>query len=145
MGKWLDKFSADIHESLPDIPDILPSVSGLSGPDLETSAKNIHPHEEAVIEGASPTPPLHPGWLVVYRDRRGALCGGCDDRQHGTVQECRLEGNGWMVHLTDGQKLPLSMIRSVGHTNAEGHLVAAWTTREHGYDGAGSATRGGQG
>lgn len=130
MGKWLDKFSADIQESPPDIPDILPSVSGLSGPDLEASAKNIPTH---------PPPPLHPGWLVTYRDRRGVLCGGCVDRPHGTVQACRWEGNGWTVHLTDGQRLPLAMIRSVGQTDGAGQIVAAWTVRDHGLDGTGRA------
>jgi hypothetical protein len=98
-----------------------------------------HPREEAVIEGASPTPPLRPGWLVVYRDQRGVLCGGCDDRQRGTVGACRWEGNGWTVHLTDGQRLPLSLIRSVGKTDEAGQLVSAWTVKAHGYDGTGEA------
>ena len=84
-----------------------------------------------------PAPPLQPGWLVVYRDRRGVLSGGCDDRQHGTVAECRWEENRWMVHLTDEQRLPLSFIRSVGQTNKAGEIVAAWTVREHGFDGQG--------
>lgn len=53
MGKWLAKFSADIQESLPDIPDILPSVSGLSGPDLEVSPKITTPHPADEL-----TPPL---------------------------------------------------------------------------------------
>lgn len=126
MGKWLDKFSADIQESLPDIPDILPSVSGLSGPYREVSAK------------ITPAPPLQPGWLVVYRDRRGTLCGGCDDRAHGTVRACQWQDHGWMVSLTDGQSLPLSTIRSVGQTHESGQLLAAWTVREHGYDGEGT-------
>ena len=112
-------------------------MSGLSGPDLEDSAKNIHPHEEEVIKVASPTPPLQPGWLVAYRDRRWTLCGGCDDRTHGTVQECRWDEKGWTVHLTDGQRLPLSIIRSVGRTESTRQIVAAWTVREHGYDGEG--------
>ena len=99
---------------------------------------------DVVLEPAGQTTPLQPGWLVVYRDRRGTLCGGCVDREHGTVQECRWEGNGWTVHLTDGQRLPLSLIRSVGQTDKAGQLVAAWTTREHGYDGEGPITRGGQ-
>jgi len=127
MGKWLDKFSADTQESLPDIPDILPSVSGLSGPHIEVSAE------------ITPNPPLQPGWLVAYRDRQGVLCGGCDDRQHGTVQACQWDGNGWTLWLTDGQRMPLSMIRSVGQTDDTGQIVAAWTVREHGYDGEGSA------
>jgi len=77
-----------------------------------------------------PEEPLQPGWLVCYRDQRGALCGGCDDRQHGTVEGCRWDGKGWTVTLTDGQRLPLSIIRGV--TTLDG---AAWTVREHGYDG----------
>lgn len=133
MGKWLAKFSADIQESLPDIPDIPPSVSGLSGSDSEVSAKITPPHH-----ADKPTPPIAPGWLLTYRDQRGALCGGCDDRQRGTVEECRWEDKGWTVCLTDGQQLPLSIIRSVGKTDREGHIVAAWTVREHGFDGNGT-------
>ena len=88
---------------------------------------------------AGPTPPLQPSWLVCYRDRRGVLCGGCDDRAHGTVKECRWDGNGWIVQLTDGQWLPLSSIRSVGQTESTGQIVSAWTVREHGYTGEGPA------
>ena len=137
MGKWLAKFYADIQESLPDIPDIVPSVSGLSGPDLEDSGRNSHPHEGEAVKVAPPTPPLQPGWLLAYRDRRGTLCGGCDDRTHGTVQGCRWDGKGWTVHLTDGQQMPLSLVRSVGRTDSAGQIVAAWTVRGHGYDGEG--------
>lgn len=86
---------------------------------------------------SSPEPPIQAGWLVVYRDRNGNLCGGCDDRTHGTVKVCRWIEQGWVVMLTDGQQLPLTAIRSVGSINAEGKLYAAWTVREHGYDGHG--------
>jgi hypothetical protein len=99
------------------------------------------PSSNVVVKPAGPTPPLHPGWLVAYRDRRGALCGGFDDRRHGTVQECRWEGNGWTVHLTDGQRLPLSIIRSVGQTDDAGQIVAAWTVQEHGADGNGTSLK----
>lgn len=91
--------------------------------------------EVASLPVLPPALPLAPGWLVAYRDRHGVLCGGCDDRPHGTVQECRWGGVSWTVHLTDGQRLPLVNIRSVGKTNGEGKLVAAWTVRECGYDG----------
>ena len=84
-----------------------------------------------------PEEPLQPGWLVSYRDQRGALCGGCDDRQHGTIQECRWTAGAWTVHLTDGQEMPLSIVRSVGQTDDAGQIVAAWTVKEHGYDGEG--------
>ena len=96
-----------------------------------------HQEIDAVTESTAPMPPLQPGWRVVYRDHRGVLCGGCDDRQHGTVQECRWKMGGWTVHLTDGQWLPLTNIRSVGKTDGKGKLVAAWTVREHGYGGEG--------
>ncbi len=81
--------------------------------------------------------PLQPGWLVSYRDHGGALRGGCDDRPHGTVEACRREGPGWTVLLTDGQRLPLTSIRGVTKSNG-----AAWTVREHGYDGQGSCALG---
>ena len=137
MGKWLDKFSADIQESLPDIPDILPSVSGLSGPDVEVSAQNTppHPQEEALTEAAAPMPPLQPGWRVVYMDRLWKLAGGSEDPDHGTVADCRWTAGAWMVHLTDGQEMPLSRIRSVAAMDDKGRLMGAWTVREHGLDG----------
>jgi len=129
MGKWLSKFLGNHQESLPDSPDILPSVSGLSGPGSRDGAE---------IEATdTPMPPLKPGWLVVYRDRRGHLCGGSDDREHGTVQVCRWENTAWTIVLTDGQQFPLTAIRSVGQTDSSGLLVAGWTVREHGYDGQG--------
>jgi len=87
--------------------------------------------------------PLLPGWLVAYRDPQGRLRGGCDERESGTVQECQWNEQGWMVHLTDGQRLPLSTIRSVGRTDDVGKIVAAWTVRGHGFNGEGSNSRGG--
>ena len=82
-------------------------------------------------------PPLMPGWLVVYYGADGHLCGGCDDRAHGTVQRCVWDHQAFTVLLTDGQRLPLHMIRSVGKTDVAGEVIAAWTVREHGYDGEG--------
>jgi|CXWL01.1.fsa_nt_gi hypothetical protein len=129
MGKWLAKFSAYIPESRTDKADTvgeMGTMSGMSVRVIGVSAK-ITPSDE--------NPPLQPGWLVVYRDRQGVLCGGCDDRQRGTVDDCQWEEKGWTVHLMDGQRLPLSIIRSVGQTDDVGRIVAAWTVREHGYDG----------
>jgi hypothetical protein len=91
-----------------------------------------------------PAPPLTAGWLVAYRDQQGVLCGGCDDRQRGTVRECQWRMGIWTVRLTDGQQLPLTRIRSVGQTNGEGKIVAAWTVREHGYDGKGKPSTSGE-
>ena len=63
MGKWLAKFLADTQGALPDIPDTLPSESGLSRPDLEVWAEITPP--ESVLDG--PTAPLQPGWLVAWQ------------------------------------------------------------------------------
>ena len=139
MDKWLAKFLADALENQTDKADILPelvSVSGMSVPFSESPGGNSTLDPTPQIDRA-PTPPLQPGWLVAYRERRGVLCGGCVDREHGTVQECRWGGNGWTVSLTDGQRLPLSLIRSVGQTDDAGQIVAAWIVKEHGYDGQG--------
>ena len=100
-----------------------------------TNATLTRPQVEALIELGSPIPPLQPDWLVAYRDRHWALCGGCDDRQHGTVKECQWDGMAWSVLLTDGQRLPLTSVRSVGQTDSKGKVVAAWSVLEHGYDG----------
>jgi hypothetical protein len=84
-----------------------------------------------------PAEPLQPGWIVCYRDRAGRLAGGCDDRQGGTVQSCTWDGSTWTVRLTNVDTLPLRRILSVGKTDATGRIVAAWSVREHGYDGEG--------
>lgn len=87
------------------------------------------------VRRVTPEPPLQIGWLVAYRDRQGQLRGGCYEREAGTVAACQWSGSTWMVILTDGQRLPLQRILSVGQTDMEGKIVAAWTVREHGYDG----------
>lgn len=84
---------------------------------------------------AAPIPPLQPGWLVTYQDQAGKLCGGSEERAHGTVQECRWDAGRWTVCLTDGRQMPLWIIRAVGQTDQSGRVCAAWTVREHGYDG----------
>lgn len=133
MGKWLAKFSADIQESRTDKADTAGEMGTMSGTSVR--ARDIPVKTTPPFLADEPTTPLAPGWLVAYRDRQGVLCGGCDDRPHGTVQECQWSGMAWTVHLTDGQQLPLLSIRSVGKTDGEGRLVAAWTVRECGYDG----------
>ncbi len=100
-------------------------------------------HVESVyVSGGTPRriPPIKAGWVVTYRDQAGRLCGGADDRAHGTVKECRWDARDWMVCLTDGRQVPLSHIRAVGQTDEEGRICSAWTVREHGYDGEGSKT-----
>jgi hypothetical protein len=84
-----------------------------------------------------PIEPLQEGWLVVYRDRAGRLAGGCDDRVNGTVAACTRDGGRWSVRLTNGQSIPLTLVRSVVKTDPSGQVLAAWTVREHDYDGEG--------
>lgn len=112
------------------IPDHTHTLEGFANTGAEMKC-------ETKCEGSLTLPdaPLQPGWLVVYRDQRGVLCGGYDDRQHGTVRGCTWDGAAWCVTLADGQTLTLAAILSVGKTDAAGHVVAAWTVRTHGYDG----------
>jgi len=99
------------------------------------------PHEAGgvsrvlAVASEEPCPPLSPRWVVAYRSADGQLRGGYDDREAGTVKECRWDGHGWTVHLRNGDGLPLSRVVSVGQTDRTGRIIAAWTVREHGYDG----------
>lgn len=92
------------------------------------------------VPGGTPhlTPPIEAGSLVVYLDQTGRLCGGADDRMHGTVEACQREAGKWIVVLTDGQRLPLSKIRAMASTHPDGRISAAWSVREHGFDGMNS-------
>ena len=128
MGRWTEELR-ELQAMISEVSDPLTSP-----PAPEPVAAALCP---SLVETPRPIPPIRPGWLVAYRDRQWVLCGGCDDRQHGTVQECQWGGGSWTVHLTDGQRLPLTRMCSVGKTDCEGKLVAAWTVREHGYDGEG--------
>lgn len=128
MGKWLSEFLADHQESGPDIPDTLDSLSGVSG------SETIRAGEKNCSTG-QPITPLQSGWLVVYRNREGKLCGGSDDRAHGTVSRCDWTPPGWTLWLTDGQQIPLRSVTGVTRTNAAGDLLAAWEVRTHGLDG----------
>jgi hypothetical protein len=87
------------------------------------------------VSTASPTAPLQAGWFVTYTDSQGHLCGGWDDRQRATVSFCVWRNRGWSVHLSNGQAIPLIAVRCVGQMNEDGELKAAWSVRQHGYDG----------
>lgn len=113
-------------------------VCGMSLPPVpEDYPSHVTPDHQRRIK--EPLAPILPGWLVTYRDKAGQLNGGSVDREHGTVQECRWNAGRWTVCLTDGQQMSLSLIRAVGQTDVEGRICAAWTVREHGYDGNGPA------
>lgn len=113
--------------SLPPVP---PSADRAGGVQRNVSS-SVALHWPAAL-------PLLPGWLVVYRDREYRLRGGCNERGEGTVLTCQWDSHMWTVILTNGHRLPLSSIRSVARTDNKGQLVAAWTVREHGFDGAGA-------
>ena len=133
MGKWLEKFSAESPVSRTDTADSMgerPAVSAMAVP---------HPEVPAT---PAVTPPLRPGWRIVYRDHQWRLAGGSDDPDHGTVDVCWREGGVWKVRLTDGQQIPWNRIRSVPAIDATGRCAGAWTVREHGYDGQGARAPG---
>ncbi len=83
-----------------------------------------------------PAPPIQPGWLVAYRGPDGRLRGGCDDREHGTVETGQHREAGWTFTLTDGTVLPARAIVSVAKVATDGQVVAAWTVRDHGLEAA---------
>lgn len=86
----------------------------------------------------TPVAPLQPAWLIVYRDEVWRLRGGSDEREAGTVRECSWDPYaGWTVILTNGGRVPLRAVRAVSKINTRGQILAAWTVREHGYDGDG--------
>jgi|SRR5215472_220139 len=89
-----------------------------------------------------PEAPLRYGWVVVYRDQRGRLCGGWDERSTSTVTSCTWNGRTWTVLLKGGQRTALASVEAVGQVTLEGRLCAAWTVRVHGYDGQGDQARG---
>jgi hypothetical protein len=126
MGYWMERARQLRGEAGDDLPDVEASLS------VQPQQEN-QPSTTEVID--SPTAPLQSGWLVAYWNRHGTLCGGCDDREHGTVDRCVWDGRSWSVCLTDGQRLPITAIGSVGQTDPTGRLVAAWTVRAHGLDG----------
>ncbi len=128
MGRYLEivkqigeGIASQSSAASPDIPDTLPSVSGLSGSDPGVLAKNSPPRPGASLD-RSPLPPLHPGWLVVYRDRAGRLRGGDDERDCGTVARLEWVAGSFTVWLTNGESLPLSGVRAVSQINAKGQV-----------------------
>jgi 3D (Asp-Asp-Asp) domain-containing protein len=78
------------------------------------------------------TPPLEPGWSIAYRDQCGALRGGTDQGESAIVKQCIRAESGWKVILADKTVLPISSIVSVAQV-VDGHVVAAWTVRGHGW------------
>ncbi len=90
---------------------------------------------EAIPGAKPPASPIKPGWLVAYRGPGGKLRGGCDDREHGTVQTGERREAAWTFTLTDGTVLPARAIVSVAQVAQNGRIVAAWTVRNFGLDG----------
>ncbi|MGQ0557485.1 MAG: hypothetical protein ACT4PN_16250 [Nitrospiraceae bacterium] len=113
----------------------LESIKEILKQEFGSPLDEVLPEPVVDTESEALIPPLLPGWLIAHRDQRGRLRGGCDEREVGTVNGCEWTGSSWIVTLPNGDRLPLSKIVSVARTDAQGQVVAAWTVREHGYDG----------
>lgn len=123
MGKWLSRFLAEHQEAGPDIPDIVTSVSGLSGSDFRKTMENRdrdadlwgppRPSDNISTPGMEPTNPLQPGWLILYRAPDGQLWGGPSDRERGTVTNTEYAPAGFQVRLRNGLSLSLPGLRAV--------------------------------
>lgn len=127
-----------------DIVDIVPRYENKDSFFLGNLPQNSKPPEPSTISTKpyvpavariEPMPPLHRGWVVVYRDGRGLLRGGADERDLGTVTACTWDGRSWTVLLTNGDRLPLARVMAVSKTDHASRIVAAWTVRGCGYDG----------
>ena len=118
--------------SFADIADIADSSEGVPSTSIEPVEAVALPSPVTISQ---PIPPIRPGWLVTYRDAGGRVRGGCDERDHGTVAAMAYSLSGWTVTLTDGTRLPLSVVRAVAQTDSTGQVVEAWLVRAHGVDG----------
>lgn len=103
-------------------------------PVLPGPAPSIQPENSSSPVDAPPSP-LPPHCFATYTDSTGRLRGGWDERTACTVKQCLGVGADCKVELSNGATIPLRAIRAVGQLSAEGRLIAAWTVREHGYNG----------
>jgi hypothetical protein len=128
MGYWMDRAKqlTGHDESAPQLP---------AESQTRSEAESVADRNTPSLDQLPPAPPLQAGWLVTYTDSRGHLCGGWDDRQKATITLCLWTGQGWSVHLSNGQAISLTAVRCVGQMNEDGELKAAWSVRQHGYDG----------
>jgi hypothetical protein len=106
---------------------------------LPKEVRAIEPMAEcpAPVETDAPFAPLLPGWLVVYRGACGRLRGGDDERGAGTVKACIWDGQTWQVTVANGDVIPMTRITGVTKTDGAGRILAAWTVKDHRYDGEG--------
>lgn len=135
MGKWLAKFPPDKQESQTDKADTVGERAQCR--DCQFLIGRFHP-KYPLLNHRRKLSQRQPGCRLCNLDGWSAtgICNGSSvvAAMTGSTALCRepMGGEEWTVHLTDGQRLPLSSIRGV--TKPDG---AAWTVREHGYDGEG--------
>ena len=128
MGYWMER-ARQLQQS-----DL--TTSDISGPVADPSEQSIVTRETP----SPPAPPLQPGWVVAYTDRQGRLCGGWDERATSTVKCCHGTGQALRSGAKRWPKDSPAVHPAVGQTNEEGRLLAAWTVREHGFDGMNTKT-----
>lgn len=134
MNNWLTKFLDETREDRTDIPDTLPDFGRTSV--LSVPLSDILAEKLPAPSVATPaTPVLSTRCFVTYLDSTGRLCGGWDERSACMVRQCHGLGSACQVELSSGVMISLRAVRAVGQLNDEGRLLAAWTVREHGYDG----------
>ena len=113
--------------ALPPVPEA-PAPSGLI-PDNQRRAgrapRSNSPRLARDVSGST-----QGNFLVGLRIERMGRC-----RSVAGMQERRT------VRLTDGQQIPRWIIRAVGKTDQGGRILAAWSVRDHGYDGNGPVPR----
>lgn len=133
MNRWLTKFLDETLEDQTDITDTKPGSAQMSG--LSVPLSGILAEKIPSPPVAQPAPVLPARSFVTYLDSTGRLCGGWEEWNTCTVRHCLGVGDDCQVELSSGGMISLRAVRAVGQLNAEGRQMAAWTVREHGYDG----------
>lgn len=76
-----------------------------------------------------PSSPLKPGWTISFYGTSGRVEGG-------KIKAGRIDFGRWIFTLEDGRELKEREILSVMRIEG-GHLLGAWSVREHGIAGEG--------
>ena len=119
--------------------DYLQIAKRIMSEQAQTQKPQEQPPTPPAVVPSEPDPVADPSTmfpdLVAWRDELGRLQGGDEDRLKGTVKETVVGSDGFTFIMEDGTRVPERRVVSAARLNAQGKVVAAWSTRAHGIDG----------